>query len=374
MTAGIGTSRFVVAVSRARPIRRAAPMLLWIALATSAFAFHQPVTPPTESPIARPAPRPAPPQGPPTLGLARGGTASLQVVPSTTQASVVDPVVLTIEARIPVAIPADPASIALDPVPTEGEPLGDFTVAAVRRDPPALDRDAILHRWTIDLEPSLPGEARVPPISLILSGQADQPLATSEPIALAISSVLEGASGFAPGTLRPPLDPAPLPAASPALPWLVPVLITMALGLGATFASLAWRPTPARRLRRALRAIHRRGRHLSQRAPSDDPEAALAAVSILRDALTLIGGPTVRGATAQELMALLAALAPSIQPSALARWTALLAWTDRRLYAADPSPPPEVPDIPATLAVLRASPPAIPSTETPARSAPSPAA
>jgi hypothetical protein len=89
-----------------------------------------------------------------------------------------------------------------------------------------------VYRWTLTLTPFLPGEETIPPVTFRLFSTTDPSLdpvtITSEPITITVTSVLEGADDFVPGTLPEP--PEPLEALTPPTPawaWFIAGSLTM---------------------------------------------------------------------------------------------------------------------------------------------------
>jgi len=316
---------------------------------------------------ARPAAadQPAPPPS-------RAAIAALSANVDRTDLTVVDTLTLTLQLRLPARDAATNQPFAANPIlspnPTAGQSLGDLLVSAVRRDPPQLDTDHLLHRWIVTLEPQLPGRVQIPAIGVTLApaqtAASASPASTllalpltftaSDPIDLTITSVLDAAPNFIPGQVRPPLDPAPRPATPPTPPWLLPSAISFLAGGLGVLGLLSLHSTPRRRIRRAFAPLQTLARALvGSRHSTDDPAHALAAADLIRDASTLTLGPTARAATPDELATLLSPSGDSTPttptPAQITAITPLLTWADARRYGGLTTPPPPLPDLPSLI-------------------------
>lgn len=255
---------------------------------------------------------------------------------------VVDPVTLTIELRAP----AGWGSPEPSPRPSAGEPLGDFIISSVRRDPPAASGERVVHRWVVLLEPQLPGDAVIP--SFEFTADAARGVAVrTEPIAVRITSVLEHAEGFVPGVIRPPLGPPTTAERGRGL--LVWAALGVLLLVGAGAGLIASRPTPLRRIRRSFATLRDRAAALAGRGDGGSPAArALSAREVIRQGAALAVGPSALGATAGEFAERVARVVPDMPDAGTV--TALLEWSERALHDGERQDPPALPDVAAVLA------------------------
>lgn len=358
----LGAGRRVVRLARC-----ALTVVVWslvMAGTTSAgLARPRPEQPESEqSGSAQGFPALAPPEG-------RGSAVRISARTDRTECSTVDQIVLTIEVGVPSdsalvssrgvggeGSPGDVDRVVLTPELRAGQELGDFTIADARRAPPALENGQVTVRWMVTLEPFLPGNAMIPAIRASVGGST----ATSEPIRIAVDSVLETGGAFAPGELRQPLDRVPSLAASGGVGWILPALAGVGVGALGVLGLAAARPTAARRARRAFASLQRRAARAVEIARTGDAGAKSAAaqdaLGALSDGLVLAMGPGVRAATAAELPGVLeratAGASPPLPQDQLEVFRGALDWLDRRRFAGERSPPPELPDVPRILGAL----------------------
>lgn len=267
------------------------------------------------------------------------------------EVTTVESVTLTVEVR------ADASEIAgLAPEPEVGQPLGDLTVAWVRREAPVVDGTVVVHRWVVGLEPFLAGTARVPPIGVVLAGQ-DAPVegVASEPIDLEVVSVLDAGEAFEPARIRAPLDPLP-PEGEAGVPrWVWGLVAGGAIGALGLIGAVAARPTPEKRVRREFAPLRARAAALVNTLRDDRGRAAADAVEVLRDGAVSLLGARARALTSEELAGELTRRFAPVAGADVARVSRLLAWSDTRRYAGVAGDFPELPDLVGLVSALEAA-------------------
>ncbi|MAY74018.1 MAG: hypothetical protein CMJ31_04690 [Phycisphaerae bacterium] len=134
----------------------------------------------------------------------------LSVQISNASISLVETLDITIEALAP-----STAEPAFDPPLADALTSAGWTVREINAAPPAMSGDGLRYRWTASVEPFLPGDYNVPPLTLTIG---DQTL-TSNPTPIEVSSVIaDDATAASEIALDRPPPPASMP--SSAL-WLV---------------------------------------------------------------------------------------------------------------------------------------------------------
>lgn len=168
--------------------------------------------------------------GPPALQTeAASGPLAVRVAADHAEASPADRVRLSIEWHAPRGWSPAPAPL----LPREGETIGGFTVAQVRRDPPRFDEEGrSVESRTFVLEPLTPGEYTIPALELGFRRAGGAPDASSaveapsegteeialrtEPITITIRSLLDDEADAALAAAKGVVDAPP----APIWPWI----------------------------------------------------------------------------------------------------------------------------------------------------------
>ena len=278
----------------------------------------------------------------PTLAQARQpepGGVEVRASIEPRETSVVEPVVLTLEVVAPAGAVVDDPSPALEP----GGTVGGLTIASVRREPPRLHEDGhrLVVRWVVTLEPYLPGEVRLPPISVLVTPASGEPSrGVAEEIDITVRPVMEEGATFEAGLVRPPLGPPEAVGQGNGIGlWAALAGGVACMGLGAAGA-WAVRPSPARRVRRSFRVLEKRARAAA--GMLEPAERGRVAVAVVREGLAMVVGHRARSATPQELAALLVGVG-GVGREEAGRVLAEAARLEHQEYAGSHAPAPEDP-------------------------------